>query len=216
MTFASSGEQQTPFDVSTAVSVGRIAAAHGLKGDLKVQPLSDFPNRFDVGSHLWLDGAPVRVERSRRQQGSVFLKLEGVDTRTAAEALRGKELQVQQAQPIYEKGRYYLHDIIGLEVVEADGSALGRLEDVMATGANDVFVVRGERGELLLPVVEDVIEDIDLRGKRIVVKLLPGLEFSGGPKRVRPRPRHAKRPAQTASGYEQTNVAASEETPPSA
>jgi 16S rRNA processing protein RimM len=169
-------------DPKRAVSVGRIITAHGIKGELKVQSLTDFLNRFDRGSQLWLDGSPVRVERSRRNQDVVILKLEGIDTRNAAETLRGKELMVQQAQPIYEKGRYYVHDLVGLNVVEADGTLLGRLEDVMATGANDVYVVRGERGELLLPGVEDVIEQVDLAGKRIVVNLLPGLEFSS-PKR---------------------------------
>jgi len=207
MTFAASGDDQSPLDSTTAVTVGRILTAHGLNGEIKVQPLSDFPTRFDVGSRLWLDGAPVRVERSRRQQNSVILKLERINTRTAAEALRGKELQVPEPTPIYEKGRYYLHDIIGLDVVEADGTLLGTLADVLATGANDVFVVRGERGELLLPVVEDVITDVDLRGKRIVVNLVPGLEFTGAPKRAAPRPSRPRRPARP--------VEEPEEAPPS-
>jgi 16S rRNA processing protein RimM len=177
MTFASRPEDEVSFDPTTAVSVGRITSAHGLRGEIKVQPLTDFPNRFDKGARLWLDGQPIVVEGSRWQQGSVVLKLQRIDSRTDAEALRGKELQVSQAQPIYEKDRYYLHDIIGLDVVDADGTPLGRLEDVLTTGANDVFVVHGERGELLLPAVEDVIDNVDLEGRRIVVKLMPGLEF---------------------------------------
>jgi len=176
MTFAPP-EDQAPFDPQTAVSVGRVVNAHGLHGEVKVQPLTDFPNRFDKGARLWLDGHPVIVEARRWLQSSVYLKLEGIDTRTDAEALRGKELYVPQAQPIYEKDRYYLHDIIGIDVVDAEGTLLGRLDEVMATGANDVFVVRGERGELLLPAIDDVIENVDLEGRRIVVNLMPGLEF---------------------------------------
>jgi 16S rRNA processing protein RimM len=180
--------EEPAFDPAEAVSVGRILSAHGLKGDLKVQPLTDFPSRFERGSRLWLDGSPVRVESSRRQRGSVYLKLEGIDDRTAAEALRDKELQAPRPQAIYEKGRYYLHDIIGVEVFDEAGMLLGRLEDVMATGANDVFVVRGERGELLLPAIEDVIKEVDLRRKRITVELLPGLEFTPAGRRHRKLP----------------------------
>jgi 16S rRNA processing protein RimM len=173
------------FDAEQAVSVGLIVAPHGIRGDVKVQPLTDFPNRFDRGSTLWVDGSPLRIERSRRYQGSVFLKLEGIDDRAAAEQLRGKELQTPRPQAIYERGRYYLHDIIGLAVYDGAGALLGKLEDVMSTGANDVFVVRGERGELLLPAVEDVITDVDLVAGRIRVDLLPGLEFRAAPVRRR-------------------------------
>ncbi len=187
MTFNFNNTPEPAFDPETAVSVGRVSSVHGLQGELKVQSLTDFPNRFDKGARLWLDGKPHVVERSRVQQSLVYLKLEGIDDRTIAETLRGKELQVPQAQPIYEKDRYYQHEIIGLDVVEADGSVLGKLFDVMATGANDVYVVRGERGELLLPAIDDVVTSIDPRAGRITVNLLPGLEFVAARP---PRPRH--------------------------
>ena len=170
-------------DPATAVVVGRIVAPHGLKGDVKVQSLSDFADRFEPGATLWLDGRPRRVERSRRNQGAVVLKLEGFDTRTDAEALRGRELMAPQPHTIFDRDRYYIHELIGLDVQDAAGASLGRLQDVLATGANDVYVVRGERGELLLPAVDDVIKQVDVRGGRIVIELLPGLEFQPPPPR---------------------------------
>jgi 16S rRNA processing protein RimM len=173
------------FDPKTAVSVGRISSVHGVHGELKVQALTDFPQRFEAGARLWLDGVSVRVERSRWQGRNVVLKLEGVDTRTEGEALRGKELQVASAQAL-DEGTFYQHDIIGLRVETPAGERLGRVADVLSTGSADVYVVRGERGELLLPAVEDVVREIDVAGGRMLVELLEGLEFT---KRPGPKPR---------------------------
>jgi len=188
---ASSRSPEPPaFDPQSAVCVGRIGAPHGLRGEVNVEPLTDFPERFDSGSRLWLDGAPRLVQGSRWRGRQVLLKLEGVDSRTEAEALRGKELMAPQAQPL-AAGRYYLHDVLGLRVEDEAGALLGRIEDVLSTGANDVYVVRGERGELLLPAIEDVVREVDVAGGRIVVALLPGLEFTkaAAHKRSRRAPR---------------------------
>lgn len=164
-------------DPRSAVSVGRIISPHGLRGEVNVEALTDFPERFKPGSRLWLDGSPRRVEQSRRQDRLVCLKLDGVDTRSDAEKLRGKELMLPSAEDLREPGRYYLHDIVGLRVEDEAGAVLGRVADVLSTGANDVYVVQGDRGELLLPAVDDVIKAVDLANGRITVELLPGLEF---------------------------------------
>jgi 16S rRNA processing protein RimM len=187
-----------------AVTVGRIIAAHGIRGELKVEPLTDFPQRFDAGSRLWLDGAPVTVERGRRQGRNVILKLRGIDGRTQAEALHGKELLAPQATPLEQEGVYYLHDIIGARVQDAAGQALGELADVLATGSNDVYVVRGPRGELLLPALDDVVLAVDLEARRIVVEIPDGLEFiaPAPAKRHRPPPKRQKpaKPAKQSAG----------------
>ena len=164
-------------DPQTAVCVGRVVGAHGLRGEVRVEPLTDFPERFEAGSVLWLDGAPRRVEASRWRGRSVYLKLDGASSRTEAAALRGKELMAPEPRPIEEAGRYYRHDVVGLRVEDEAGAALGRVADILVTGANDVYVVRGEQGELLLPAIEDVVREVDVAGGRLVVALLPGLEF---------------------------------------
>jgi 16S rRNA processing protein RimM len=175
-----------PSSDETPVTVGRIVAAHGVRGEIKVEPLTDFPQRFAKNATLYIDDAPVRITASR-VQGRIFtLKLEGVDTRTAAEALRGKELTVPQTEAL-NAGRFYQHDIIGLDVVDAHGEALGRVADVLATGANDVYIVRGDRGELLLPAVDEVIKRIDLTERRVVVELLPGLDFKSVTRKAKKR-----------------------------
>ncbi len=174
----------------TAVTVGRITGAHGIRGEIKVEPLTDFPQRFQPGSRLWIDGAAYDVERGRWQGRSVILKLRGVNTRNHAEAFPGKELRVPEAAPLSETDVYYVHDLIGLRVEDADGEALGELSDVFRTGSNDVYVVRGERGELLLPALDDVVKQIDVKAGRIEVAIPDGIEF------LKPAPPRKKRPPQ--------------------
>ena len=184
-------------DPATAVTVGRITAPHGIRGEVKVEPLTDFPQRFEAGSRLWLEGVPYTVERGRWQQRNVILKLRGIDTRNQAEALPGKELLAPQAMPIEAEGVYYLHDILGARVQEASGATLGELADVFSTGANDVYVVRGPRGEILLPALDDVVLEVDLQARRITVAIPDGLEFTTAapPKRRRPPQQKKPRPA---------------------
>ena len=176
-------------DPATAVTVGRITAPHGIRGEVKVEPLTDFPQRFEAGSRLWLDGTPYTVERGRWQQRIVILKLRGIDTRSQADTLHGKALLAPEATPIEDEGVYYLHDILGARVQDTAGEALGELADVFSTGSNDVYVVRGPRGELLLPALDDVVLEVDVKAHRIVVEIPEGLEFTApAPPKRRRRP----------------------------
>jgi 16S rRNA processing protein RimM len=170
---------ETPqeIDPETAVAIGRITSIHGIKGEVRVMPLTDFPERFNPGAQVWLDGKPLRIRRSRGQAKELILALEGIEDRSAAEALRGKELMAPSPKAL-DEGVFYQHDIIGLRAVTPQGEVLGRVSDVISTGSNDVYVVTGGRGELLLPALEGVVHEIDLEGRRIVVEVIEGLEFT--------------------------------------
>lgn len=190
------------------MTVGRIVSAHGVRGGLKVHPLSDIPSRFKIGARLWLKGVPVRILDSRWQNKGLFLQLEGIDDRNAAEALKDEELFVPEAAPLDEEGVFYQHDIIGMTARDLEGETLGEVVDIFSTGSNDVYVIRGERGELLLPALDDVVREIDLASKTMTVELMEGLEFQGGPKPKAP-PRHpygrrkkqaAPQPGESAAG----------------
>ena len=176
----------------TAVSIGLILAPVGLRGEIKVRPLTDFPERFEAGALVWLSGVAIEVERSRWQGRTVYLKLHGVDDRNAAEPLRDKELLVPELTPLEEEGVFYQHDITGLTVRDEAGRTLGKVAEILSTGANDVYVVRGELGELLLPAVEDVVKEIDTTGGLMIVDLLPGLEFRSTTSK--PEARQTKKP----------------------
>jgi 16S rRNA processing protein RimM len=158
------------------VAVGRILGPWGLRGELKVQPLTDFPERFEPGCSLYVDGVAYAVERCRWHRGKAYIRLSGIDSATAAEALRQRFLEVpeEELKPLSE-GEYYQFQIVGLDVRTTEGQPLGKVTQILSTASNDVFVVRGEGGELLIPALEDVIKAIDLDGGWMEVELVEGL-----------------------------------------
>jgi 16S rRNA processing protein RimM len=172
-------------DPETAVAIGRITSSHGIKGELRVMPLTDFPERFNAGAEVWIDGKPVLVTRRRWQGKEMILAIEGVDTRDAADALRGKEIMAPSPTQL-DEGVFYQHDIVGLRAVTLQGEVLGRVSEVISTGSNDVYVVVGDRGELLLPALEGVVHEVDVENGRLVVDVIEGLEFT---RTASPRPR---------------------------
>ncbi len=150
--------------------MGQIGAAFGLDGAVKVVPLTDFSDRFDRGSLLLIDGAEHRVEWSRPVPGGLVMKLVGIDDRAGAEVYRGRYLEVGEnaGRPAGE-GRFYHHQLIGLEVVTASGRGLGRIEEVLERPANDVWVSRDGAVEHLIPATKDAVVSVDLDAGRIVV-----------------------------------------------
>jgi len=159
--------------------IGVVGKAHGIGGEVRVIPETDQPERFTWLQVVYVgeeEPQPVVVESARVHQNTVLLKLTGYDDRDAAETLRGEWLQVPEAEAIpLEEGEYYLYQIKGLSVVTEEGEALGELVDIIETGANNVFVIQGEQGQLLLPDIDEVILNIDFEIGRITVHLLPGL-----------------------------------------
>lgn len=156
-----------------------MVGARGLRGELVCAILTDFPERFASTREVLLGEppSPYRVERQRVERGRLVLKLAGIRTREAAESLRGALVEVPADQAVeLPPETYFWHQIIGLQVVEQDGRDLGRVVDILVTGSNDVYVVRDERRELLIPAIKDVVREIDLERGRILVELLPGLE----------------------------------------
>jgi len=151
---------------------------HGLRGALRVQLLSDFPGAFRRRKQLLLGEAlrPVDVAAASVGGASAIVRLIGVETVEAAAALRGEYLYVAAADAARPPpGEYFLHDIVGLAVEAEDGRQLGRIEEILRTGANDVYVVGGPLGELLIPAIAEVVRSIDLAAGRVVVRPLPGL-----------------------------------------
>ena len=164
-------------ETSLPVTVGVVLAPHGVRGEFKVQPFTDFPERFETGSRLWINGEAWVVQRGRWSGRSVILKLRGLETRNEAEALRGAELTVPQPTELKEDNVYYVHDLIGLAVFDTQGEPLGRLANVFNTGSTDVYVVEGARGELLLPALDDIVTEIDVADGRMIVDVPEGIEF---------------------------------------
>ena len=152
------------------IRVGQVAGAYGLEGAVKVIPLTDFDDRFDVGAELVLDGAEHRVEWSRTGQLGLVLKLRGIDNRTMAELFRGRYLEVpeESGRPLAD-GRFYHHQVVGLTVLTETGRELGKIAEVLARPANDVWISREGTIEHLIPATRDAIVKVDLEGGQVVV-----------------------------------------------
>jgi len=161
---------------SSFIAVGRVVAPWGVKGEMKVEVMTDFPDRFSPLEEVYIDGRPVSIERGRWHKGRVILKLASVDSIDAVEKLRGRFLEIPQSRlrPLPED-HYYQFQLMGLEVWTTEGERLGQIADILPSPSNDVYVVRGDQGELLIPAIEDVVKSVELEKGRVIVQLIEGL-----------------------------------------
>lgn len=161
--------------MTTTFAVGRILAPWGIRGDVVIQVLSDNPDRFKPGASVLLEGQPRKVERHRTVSGKTVVKLSGIDDRNASETLKGGLLEVPEAELMaLPPDTYFHHQIVGLTVVTTDGLELGRVQDILRTGSNDVYVVKGTR-EYLIPAIGDIVKQIDLDARQMLIDPIPGL-----------------------------------------
>jgi 16S rRNA processing protein RimM len=163
------------------VLVGRVARAHGNRGQVIVDPATDFPEeRFKAGSvvQIFRSGAaePVTIESVRFHRGRPIIGLAGIETMDAAEALAGLELRIadEALHPLPE-GSYYHHDLIGCVVETPRGEQIGRVTSVEGDAAGSRLVVQTRSGEVLVPMAEGICASVDVRARRIVVEPPDGL-----------------------------------------
>ncbi|WP_069803406.1 ribosome maturation factor RimM [Thermogemmatispora onikobensis] len=161
-------------------TVGRVIAPFGLRGEVKVLPMSDLPNRFAQLEAVYCGSPPRRhrIEHVRPyKSGLVLLKLQGFDSLTAAEALRNCALQIPLAElPPLPPDSYYQHDILNLRVLTLDGQEVGLITEIWLTGSNDVYAIRMRDGrQVLIPAIKEVIKEIDLVRRTMYIDPLPGM-----------------------------------------
>ncbi len=162
------------------IRVGRILGPHGLRGALRLRPDDPASNSIHSLERVFIaqDGKDreYRIEASSPLgRGATRLVLEGLNDAAAAEQLKGAIVMAAQSDlPPLQPNQFYYREAVGCEVVLSDGRSIGKVEEVFSTGANDVFVVRGER-EVLVPVIADVVKSIDLQAHRITIEAVPGL-----------------------------------------
>ncbi len=157
--------------------VGRVLRAWGIRGDLKIAPFTDRPEDFKQYRSILV--GPQRkhynVKSFRPYQGNWLLHLIGVDSRNEAKLLHGQEILIEAALRPRQEGEFFAREVIGLKVRTITGEELGEVVEILVTGANDVYVVKGARGEILLPARVEVIKGIDVEAGVMMVELLPGL-----------------------------------------
>ena len=163
------------------LEVGQIVNTNGLKGTLKVRPLTDDITRFEDLETIYVqkgkDLVEFNIQDVKYSKNMVLLKLEGIDNIEEAEKYKNLYLKINREDAVeLEDDSYFIVDIIGCEVFTDVGDFLGKVIDVFPTGSNDVYTVRNsENKDILLPAIEDVVKDIDIENKKIIVHLLEGL-----------------------------------------
>lgn len=162
------------------LEIGKITKSHGVKGEVRVLPLTDDPERFSLLEWVYIRKdsrlEKVYVESVKYSKGMVLLKLKGVDDMDAADAMKNMFIVLDRANAVkLPEGSFFICDIIGCSVFEND-KLLGVVADVLQTGSNDVYIVKDENGkEILVPALKSVVSNIDIEGRRIEVILPKGL-----------------------------------------
>ncbi|HPL98588.1 MAG TPA: ribosome maturation factor RimM [Bacillota bacterium] len=162
------------------LSIGQIINTHGLRGAVKVYPLTDDISRFEKLKEVYVeenDGiVKYKVESVKFLSSTVSVKLKGVDSEEAANKLRGSYIKVDRKSAVkLPKDTYFICDLIDLEVYDEKGLLLGTVKDVLQTGSNDVYVIQSSGKDILIPALKDIVKKIDLENKKILVEMPEGL-----------------------------------------
>ncbi|MFC2016226.1 ribosome maturation factor RimM [Chloroflexota bacterium] len=158
------------------IAIGKILASWGFKGKLKVEVVTDFPQRFAASSKVYINQQPMTIDSAEWHKGKAIIKLNTIDSIEDADKLQGQLVEIHHSQlhPLPE-GQYYHFQLIGLEVWTTQEELLGNITEILTGPGNDNYVVSGTKGETLIPVIEDVIKSIDLDKGYLVIEPIEGL-----------------------------------------
>ena len=158
------------------ITIGRVLGHWGIKGKIRVSPMTDFPERFDSGETIYIEEQPYVIESTDWHKGNALVKLKNIESIDDAGEFTGKyfEISAAQVRPL-KAGQYYHYQITGLKVMTTGGREIGAVTDVLTASANDIYVVTGKDGEVLIPATADIIKSIDLTKKVMIIEVVPGL-----------------------------------------
>ena len=163
------------------IEIGQIVNTNGLKGVVKVNPFTDDISKFEELKYIYIqlksELRKVKIEQVRYNKNQVLLKLEGIDSIEEAEKYRNFYLKIEKkCQEELGEDTYYIVDLIGINVYSENDEYLGTIEDVFPTGSNDVYVVKDNLGkQILVPAIAEVVKEVELKNKKMVIKIIPGL-----------------------------------------
>ncbi len=159
------------------IKIGQIVNVVALKGEVKVYNYSDYKERFEELDYIYVEDKKTNIEKVRYMKETVILKLEGIEDRTAAEALKGKFVYIGEDQlRELPEDTYYIKDLIGLSVIDENENKIGKLKDIIQNRAQDLYEIELEnKNKTLIPAVEEFVLEINLDKKFIKVKLLEGI-----------------------------------------
>jgi 16S rRNA processing protein RimM len=162
------------------IAIGKITKTRGLKGEVVISPLTDDPERFFLLKEVWISGKEkskiFQIEKVKKFKEKIFLKFQGIDSPEAAKPLVNSFLEIQkESLPPLPQNRYYVFDIIGLEVLTTQGKKIGVIKDVISLPANDVYTVKSGTKEYDIPATKEVVKKIDLHKRIMIIEPLEGL-----------------------------------------
>ncbi|MDD2627721.1 MAG: ribosome maturation factor RimM [Clostridia bacterium] len=160
------------------IEFGKIVNTHGIKGDVKIYPYTNDFDQILKQNKIYIDETEYTIQKIQIHKNMLLVKIKGIDTCNEAEMLKDKMVKrlVNKTEELSED-EYFVKDLIGLDVYDKDSKQkIGKLEDVLQTGANDIYVIKTETGkEILLPAIESVVKDISLNENKMFVELIEGL-----------------------------------------
>lgn len=168
-------------DDSEFIVIGHIGKPHGIQGALSVTLLTDYPEQFHTLQQIYIEHSAAHKElfeiaSAKIQKNKVILQLQGINTRNQAEEMVGRYIVLpRESCRELPDDTYYIFDLIGITVRTDDGAVIGKIEDIMEMPANDVYVVRNEDREYLIPAIKDVIKKIDMASREMLITPLEGL-----------------------------------------
>lgn len=159
------------------ITIGEILAPWGLRGQLKVRVLTDFPERFSPTSKVYINRRLMTITDTIWQKANAIISLSDVSSTAEAKKLQGQPVAIHHSQlKDLPEGQYYHFQLIGLKVRTTDGKHLGSIKNILSTAGNDVYVVRGAEGEeVLIPAVDDVVKSIDVDKGHIIIEAIEGV-----------------------------------------
>ena len=161
------------------LEAGQVVGTHGVRGEIRVQPMGDGPEFITRFRTLYLDNGktPIRVRSARAHKNITLVQLEGIDSIDAAEQLRGRILYLNRNDARLPKGRYFVADLLGMRVTDVDsGKYYGKLTDVMQTGANDVYEITDDGGIVyLMPAVKSMVIDVNIETGEMKIRPIAGI-----------------------------------------
>jgi 16S rRNA processing protein RimM len=157
------------------LEAGEISTTHGIRGAVRIIPWADDPEFLCGFDRFYIDGKEMKVLKASVHKSAVICTFEGVEDMDSAIRLRGKVIRINRDDAEIEEGRYFIQDLIGLSVHDRKLGELGELTDVIKTPANDVYVVKGEKG-YMIPAVPEFVKKVDPDGGRIEVEIIEGME----------------------------------------
>lgn len=159
------------------IQIGKISNVHGIKGELRVIPLTDDMRRYDDLNEVYIgiNRELFEIERVNYSKNQVILKLKNINSISEAEEYLNNFLWIDIEDSNKSEDSYFLFEIIGLDVFDLKGRNIGKVKDVIQTGRNDLYLVKNQEKESLIPAVKEFIKEIDLENKKIIIDPIEGL-----------------------------------------